>query len=59
MEHSVIKYPQIYFKPLSLFYKIHKTKTLTIKSLNTNSNSFMNTKLTIIRKYTKTVHQLT
>ena len=59
MEQSVIKYPQIYLEPSSLSYKIHKTKTLTIKSPNTNSNSFMNTKLTIIRKYTKTIHQLT
>ena len=58
MEQSVIKYPQIYFKPSSLSYKIHKTKTLTIKSPNTNLNSFMNTKLTIKRKYTKSVHQL-
>ena len=59
MEQSVIEYPQIYFKPSSLSYKIHQTKTLTIKSPNTNSNSFMNTKLIILRKYTKTVHQLT
>ena len=58
MEKSVIKYLQIYFKPPSLSYKIHKTKTLTIKSPNTNSNSFKNTKFTILRKYTKTVHQL-
>ena len=58
MEQSVIKYPQIYFKLSSLSYKIHKTKTLTIKSPNTNSNNFKNTKLTILRKYTKTVHQL-
>ena len=59
MEQSVIKYPQIYFKLSSLSYKIHKTKTSTIKFPNTNSNSFMNTKLTIIKKYAKTVHQLT
>ena len=58
MEQSVIKYPQIYFKPSRLSYKINKTKTLTIKSPNRNPNSFKNTKLTIIRKYTKTIHQL-
>ena len=54
-----MKYPQIYFKTSSFSYKIHKTKTLTIKSPNTKSNSFMNIKLTIIKKYTKTVYQLT
>ena len=55
---SVIKYPQINFKPSSLSYKIHQTKTLTIKSPNTIPNSFTNTKLTILRKHYKIVHQL-
>ena len=59
MEHSVIKYPQIRIKPSSLSYKIHQFKTLTIKSPNTISNSFKNTKLTIQIKHNKIVHQLT
>ena len=59
MEQSVIKYLQIRIKPSNLSYKIYQTKTLTIKSPNTISNSFTNTKLTIPRKHNKTVHQLT
>ena len=59
MEQSAIKYPQIRIKPSSLSYKLHQTKTLTIKSPNTISNSFTNTKLTILRKHNKIVHQLT
>ena len=54
MEQSVIKYPQIYFKPSSLSYKIHQIKTLTIKSPNTISKGSTNAKLTILRKYNKT-----
>ena len=59
MDHSVIKYPQIRIKPSNLSYKIHQTKTLTIKFPNTIPNSFMNTKFTILRKHNKIVHQLT
>ena len=59
MEHSVIKYLQIRIKPSDLSYKIHQTKTLTIKSPNTISSSSINVKLTILRKYIKIVHQLT
>ena len=59
MEQSAIKYPQIRIKPSSLSYKIHQIKTLTIKSPNTISISFMNTKLTILKKHNKTVLQLT
>ena len=59
MEQSITKYPQIRIKPLSLSYKIHQTKTLTIKSPNTIPNSFEHTELTILRKHNKTVHQLT
>ena len=59
MEQSVIKYPQIRIKQSSLSYKIHQTKTLTMKSPNTIPNSFKNTKLTILRKHNKIVHQLT
>ena len=40
MEQSVIKYLQIKIKPLSLSYKIHQVKTLTIKSPNIISNMF-------------------
>ena len=53
MEQSITKYPQIRIKPLSLSYKIHQTKTLTIKSPNTIPNSFKNIKLTILRKHIK------
>ena len=59
MEQSVIKYPQISKKQSSLSNKIHQTKTLTIKSPNTIPNSFKNTKLTILKKHNKIVHQLT
>ena len=59
MEQSITKYPQIRIKPLSLSYKIHQTKTLTIKSPNTIPNSFKNIKFTILRKHNKIVHQLT
>ena len=59
MEQSVIKYPQIRIKPSNISYKIHQTKTLTMKSPNTIPNSFKNTKLTILRKHNKIVHQLT
>ena len=58
MEQSVIKYPQINFKPSSLSCKIHQTKTLTILSPNTIPNSFTNAKFTILRKHNKIVHQL-
>ena len=59
MEQSVIKYPQIRVKLSNHSYKIHQTKPLIIKSPNTIPNSFMNTKLTILRKHNKIVHQLT
>ena len=59
MEQSITKYPQIRIKPLGLSYKIHQTKTLTIKSPNTIPNSFEHTELTILREHNKTVHQLT
>ena len=59
MEQNVIKYPQIRIKRSSLSYKIHQTKTLTIKSPNTISISFMSTKLTILKRHNKTVLQLT
>ena len=51
IERSLIKYPQIRTKPSNLYYKIRQTKTLTIKTPNTTSKSFMNTKLTILRKH--------
>ena len=59
MEQSITKYPQIRIKTLGLSYKIHQTKTLTIKSPNTIPNNFKNTELTILREHNKTVHQLT
>ena len=59
MEQRVIKNSQIRIKPSNISYKTHQTKTLTIKSSNTISNSFTNTKITILRKHNNTVHQLT
>ena len=59
MEQSVIEYSQIESNHQVFLIKIHQTKTLTIKSPNTIPNSFKNTKLTILRKHNKVVHQLT
>ena len=57
-EHNLNIHKQI-SNHQNLSYDIHKNKSLTILSPNTISKGSTNAKLTILRKYTKTVHQLT